>query len=311
MDIARYIGLFLLKNNFCYIHGLGNLELKRRPAAQEGQALNAPRYEVLLTPGGSIDDNLANFIAVNEQISISKASNALRDFSIQARAELQAGGEVVLPAIGKFIETNGRIQFITDPHLQYTPPSVPVVPVAKRAEEEQGKSPAPAKEPSAHSRTTVNWGKIIIWVLILGIVTAGAIFGVRFIAEQQQQAAAVPADTIPEPVPEVIMEIPGAPAEDSTLLPADTTAPEAAATVPAAEDDLLQYKVIINEYDNLPRAEKREKQLLSFGNNVTLATRDSATYYILMPMSSPVSDTARILDSLRRQFNPKGVSVYR
>ena len=42
MDIAKYIGLYLLKNNFCYLHGLGNLEIKRRPAVYEGDSLHAP-----------------------------------------------------------------------------------------------------------------------------------------------------------------------------------------------------------------------------------------------------------------------------
>src|SRR6185437_14180538 len=102
MDVAKYIGLFLLKNHFCYIHGLGNLELHKKSASYDGTALQAPSYEVVVTPAGSIDDNLANFIATNEQTSISKASNALRDFSIQARADLQAGKEVLIPHIGKF-----------------------------------------------------------------------------------------------------------------------------------------------------------------------------------------------------------------
>ena len=78
MDVAKYIGLFLLKNNFVYIHGLGNLELRKRPASFNGEALQGSTYEVVMTPMGSIDDNLANFIATNEQISISKASNAHR-----------------------------------------------------------------------------------------------------------------------------------------------------------------------------------------------------------------------------------------
>src|SRR5438094_932824 len=98
MDIARYIGLFLLKNKFAYVHGLGNLELTRMAASHDGQMLNAPQYDVRLTKGGSIDDTLANYIATHEATSISKAANALRDFSIAARADLAAGKEVVIPS---------------------------------------------------------------------------------------------------------------------------------------------------------------------------------------------------------------------
>src|SRR5437868_742607 len=124
MDIAKYIGLFLMKNNFCYLHGLGNLELKKKPASYEGDALHAPECDVILTSGGSIDDSLANYIATREQTSISKASNALREFSIATRAELAAGKEVEIPAVGKFTEQNGVVQFIANPHLKHIPPPV-------------------------------------------------------------------------------------------------------------------------------------------------------------------------------------------
>src|SRR4051794_6193053 len=100
MDIARYIGLFLLKNQFCYVHGLGNMELKKVPATNDGKSLQAASYEIVVTPGGSIDDNLANFIATNEQISISKAANTLREYSIQARKDMSEGKEVPIPGLG-------------------------------------------------------------------------------------------------------------------------------------------------------------------------------------------------------------------
>jgi hypothetical protein len=323
MDIARYIGLFLLKNNFCYVHGLGNLELRKKPASLEGQSLQSPQYEVRLTLGGSIDDNLANFIAVNEQISISKASNALRDFSIRARTELQEGREVVLPAIGKFVEENGRIQFITDPHLSYVPAAVPVVPMAKRIEEEKEQETTfTSAESGSRSHTTVNWGKIIIWVLILAIVAAAVVYGIRFIEEQQRSVAET--EAVQPPLPEIMIEEPIAPAsEDSTLVSEDTTMTPAPAESPASEDlapeaaaqvagPQISYQVVLNEYDNLPRAQKREAQLTSFGNTVTLITRDSASFYIVMPMKGVAADTARVVDSLKRLFNPNGnVRVYR
>lgn len=135
MDVAKYIGLFLLKNNFVYIHGLGNLELRKRPGSYDGDNLQAPSYEVVMTPMGSIDDNLANFIATNEQISISKASNSLREFSQQSRADLQAGKPVIIPSIGSFVEDRGKITFIIDPTFQYAPPSLPSMRVARRQDD--------------------------------------------------------------------------------------------------------------------------------------------------------------------------------
>src|ERR1044072_3745785 len=112
MDIAKYIGLFLLKNNFVYLHGLGNLELKKKPAAYDGEALRAPEYDVVRPPGGSIDDTLANYIATHEQTSISKAANALRDFTTATRAELAAGKAVEVRGGGKVVDNKGAVRSI-------------------------------------------------------------------------------------------------------------------------------------------------------------------------------------------------------
>ena len=119
MDVAKYIGLFLLKNEQCYIHGLGTLQFSRKHATYDGQNLQPPSHEIIMVAGGNVDESLANYIATNEQISITKASNALRDFSAETKINLDAGNMVSLAHLGKFTSTDGRIGFITDPHLQY------------------------------------------------------------------------------------------------------------------------------------------------------------------------------------------------
>ena len=96
MEIDKYIGQFILKNNFCYIHGLGNLELQKRTTMHDGKALVPPTYEVVVTAGGSIDDSFANFIATNEMISISKAANALREYSMHSTGRVGREGALQL-----------------------------------------------------------------------------------------------------------------------------------------------------------------------------------------------------------------------
>lgn len=318
MDIAKYIGLFLLKNKFCYIHGLGNLELKKRSASYDDQSLQPPSYEVTLTPGGSIDDNLANFIATNEQISISKASNSLREFSTAAKEELQAGREVNIPAIGKFVEQNGKLHFVTDPNLQYHPPSIPTLRSAPRrtetipsaAHEAPVSKPQPAYQPpvtttSSYTEPTqgarLNWGRIILAIILLGIVIAAVIFGLRYWRLQQEDNAdtqnEITVDTMAQAIP----------------APVDTVKPE-----PVNEHEMvmqgdgsLAFKAILNTYDDGAKAERRIQQLQSYGNNVELITEDSTMFLVVMPVVAAPADTARILDSLTRNFNPSdGVTIY-
>jgi nucleoid DNA-binding protein len=309
MDVAKYIGLFLLKNHFCYIHGLGNLELKKKPATYDGQALQPQQYEVLLTPTGSIDDNLANFIATNEQISISKAANALRDFSIAARTELAAGKDVVIPSIGKFIEVNGRIQFITEPNLQYTPPAIPVLRTSKRAEEEPSFKRADQPEESySTSGGNVNWGRIILWVVILAAVIGAVVFAYRFLSNRSQETETPTQDTSVQAPQGPVMAQPDT-ANNEPAAPEQATQ---AASIAAGADGNAQYRVVIGTYNSLATAQRRLSTLTGNGNKVELVTRDSATYFIVVPVNGPLADTGRIVDSLGRFFGRRAdARVYR
>lgn len=313
MDIAKYIGLFLFKNNFCYIHGLGNLELRKKPAAYDGAELQAPKYEVVLTPTGSIDDNLANFIAVNEQISISKAANALREFSIESKAQLQQGKEVVIPAIGKFVYANDRIGFVTDPNIQYTPPALPALKFVKRAEEEPVFKNRVAEPSEEHTSTTsVNWGKIILWVVILGVLATAIVFGISYMNKYNSGTDNAPVkDTVQtqQPAPmqnaPVIDTMPKA--HDSTSAAA-TTAP----TTAPVTNGPVDYKLILKTYNNKAGADKRVKQLTGFGHkNLEVIAKDSTHYMVVISVNGPMSDTTHMMDSLRRNFNPKDpVTLY-
>lgn len=302
MDIAKYIGLYLLKNNYSYIPGLGNLEMKKRPATHDGTALNAPAYEVVVTPGGSIDDSLANFIATNEQISISKAANGLREFSTQARLDLQAGKEVVIPALGKFIETGGKIQFITDPHIQYTPRAIPTVKHVAHTQERQADQRSLYTNPNI-TKKDVNWLKIALFVLVPVVLIVAVVLGMNYMNSQPEEETVVDTPVVEQTV------VQAPPQVDTTVV--DTMATAAPASNVVAANGMLNFKVILNEYKNNAAADKRAAKLKSYGySTVEVAMKDSSTYYVLLPMSAAPADTTRVLDSLKRTLNPKGVSIY-
>jgi hypothetical protein len=86
-------------------------------------------------------------------------------------------------------------------------------------------------------------------------------------------------------------------------------------TVPTAQPvvnkgPMLNFKVILNTYDERARAEKRISRLRSYGHRVELVAEDSSTYYIVLPLSVARADSSRAMDSLRRTYNPDGVTVY-
>ena len=314
MEIANYIGLFLLKNHFCYVHGLGNMELKKRSASFDGKALQAPSYEVIVTQGGSIDDNLANFIATNEQISISKAANGLRDYSIQARKDLAAGKEVPIPNIGKFTEENGKVTFVTDANFQYTPAGIPTIRNSKQLEEKNAKIEQKPAYPPPHKADSVNWSMVIL-VAVLLIVVGGGAYGIYYYtshSKKNKPTVVTSTDTV--------IKAQTVPVQDTSTLHRDSTMPAtiptatATQTVTAAPQQpapgdigrVTAYKMIIGNYPTMERAEHRVRNLRINGNHVDVMQKD-ANFFVVTTINCSAADTLHVEDSLQSLFGSKGV----
>jgi len=65
----------------------------------------------------------------------------------------------------------------------------------------------------------------------------------------------------------------------------------------------------VNEYHTLFSAERRLKQLKTNNRNAIIYTNDSITYKVAEPFALPLSDTTRILDSLRRYYTKAFVEI--
>jgi nucleoid DNA-binding protein/flagellar basal body-associated protein FliL len=312
MDIAKYVGLFLLKNEYCFMPGIGSLQVEKRPSVydKESQKMLPPVYEVKYRQmGGSIDDSFANFIANNERISIAHAANHLKDFCAHAKADMREGREVIIPGIGKFTSgANDAIQFTTDPHLHIEGKAIPFFknsPAVTQKKEEAISNiieRTNIREPKAdeeieYQAPSVNWGKIIVLIAIVAILIGGAIFLYWYLNRDNASQKAVP-DTTAQTTPE------------ETMPPAQTAAPDsgtAIATPVVVADGTTTYRVALQQYLTRDKAESRVARLKSYGNNtVELYAKDSSNYYVVMSITSPLADTTRIVDSLRRQFNPTG-----
>ena len=268
MDIAKYIGLFLIKNEQCYVNGLGTLQIVRKPASYDGQYLHASTTEINIVPGGNVDESLANYIATNEQISITKAVSAVKEYSATTKNQLLAGQTIALPFLGKLMAEDGRIGFITDPHLQFQAPKIAAKKGIATQEKERPpiphqpfipstpvgtKTPPPAtgapSMPSAppvppqqqpERKERINWARLIFVILFLIILAAGAYYAyMRFFAPQRPVAVERPTLTIPEEIEDFPETEEMAPAIDSTvadsLAAIDTTAKQQAQ--PAAKPE--------------------------------------------------------------------------
>jgi nucleoid DNA-binding protein len=316
MDIAKYVGLFLIKNEYCFLPGIGSLQVIKKKAAynKESEQLNGPTYDVVFDQRyGSIDDSFANFIANNERISIAHAANHLKDFCAESKLELKEGKEIIIPAIGKFTGgANATIQFVAEPNLNIQGRSIPYFknststevkreePITQIIENTSFREPK-GDEEIVLKAPQVNWGKIIMLAAIVLIVVAGGIFLFWYMNNSKGDKAATPAVTEEQTVQ---------PAADTTAaeVPAqETTVPATTPATTANADGTITYNVALHQYPTRERAEGRVAKLKSYGNStVSMIARDSATYYVAISVSSNPSDTTKVVDSLKKLFNPGG-----
>lgn len=321
MDIAKYVGLFLLKNEYCYLPGIGSLQIIKRTATFNKETLNteAPGYEVVFVKGsGSIDDTFANFIANNERISIAQAANHLKDFCAYSKAELVEGRDILIHGVGKFIGKNNgtEIFFETDPGLRIQGKQIPYFKISNAVVEKKNEEKIATiieqtnfKQPKADEEIVikpaqVNWGKIAI---LSAIIIAVLGFVAYLIASRDTSA----------PAPEAVEQVQEAPMEEveSTPAPIDSVVTDsttvAPTTTPTVSNTTGALQVVINSYNNQERADTRAKKLSSYGHDAAVVTvpNDSLGYKVIVNIANPNPDKQVTIDSLKRLLNPNG-NVY-
>lgn len=304
MDVAKYIGLFLLKNEQCYVNGLGTLQLLRKAATYDGHALQPASYEITLAQGGNVDESLANYIANNEQVSITKAANALKDFSTETRNQLQAGIDVTLPHLGKFTMQDNRIGFVTAPQLQFknTPIAVqkgislqhnerppvphqkfvlPTAPITNPIDNaELINSPIPPMpqvrqymQQQPEQGEKLNWARIIFVLLLLVVMAGGTYYGYqRYMAPKkktQEQAPLTAPETVEEEIPVDSAITDSTELNDSGMMDIETEAVPIGTNIPQAP--ATQQKPADNKVATTPQKQRNVRIQL-----FTTDTRESA-----------------------------------
>ena len=279
-DISHYVSQFLLRNKYCYLHGIGSLKL----VTVFDKDANTTNYQVQLLPGGSIDDLFANFVATSEQVSISKAANAIREYNTEIRSQLDENQNVIIPSIGYLTKLDKHIIFVTDNNFSYQPSENASLKYANNRSIAETKQIV-EETTFVPQKAIVNWSKIILFIALLIVV--GIAF--YFIATQSKNISATQDEPIANTTTEIV-----APALDTAVVQPDTLITN------------TEYKFLIKTYSTLGAAVKRYQQLLSYGNKVGLQTSDSISYQLYISMPASALDTTQAKDSLRVIFNPKG-----
>lgn len=143
-------------------------------------------------------------------------------------------------------------------------------------------------------------------IIIFGIIVALVLVGwAVYLAIPKKEKAPEPEENFVEqttPVDTTAQKSDTAaqiPVSDSTAA-ADTTKSVGAPEQPVTNSG--SFQLLIDQYKSKLLADKRLASLKLRGFNVQLVVKDSSTYQVILPVNRPLSDTAYVMDSLRRFY---------
>ena len=228
------------------------------------------------------DDALINYIIQQTRKIKPLASADLDSYIILGRQFLNIGKPFFIEGIGT-LNKNQQGQFEFSPGNFITQKNEAALSELKEKSDE---AISFAAEDKPRSRKKILY-------LISGIVLLGAAgFGAWYLLNKK-----TPSSSSNTPV----TEKPSLPLNDTPALKSkDTTSLNV--HTGTAGSSTYTFRIVFDVTTNRVAAEKRMGALISRGHNVIMYTADSITYKLAEPFTLPVSDTARVKDSLNKWY---------
>ena len=311
MDINKYIGKFLLKNKYCSLPGLGVFDLKKEGAQANAssETISAPVYKITFTPVGSIDDTFASFIATAENVSISNASNNIKEYCKNVKEELSKSGKYDIEFLGRFSLSNNKLIFHQSDDLDMGVEPAPLAPLVEKLKAPETPANKPDYSyPPARTQRDIPILKIAVPIVLVVLLAVGAYFGYDY---YQKNKDVTPVEaTIPEPATVQVDTLATTIVPDS-LHRADSTNAATDTAMQSASNSAAQttpqaasfYKVAILSFENEAGANGKATKLKKYGNDASVVS-NNGRFFVVINASS--NDTTKLVDSLRRFFNPRG-----
>jgi hypothetical protein len=320
-NIAKYIGLFLSKNSYCSLPGLGTLSLLKTPAKRVGsETVLPPEYKISFNQVGSIDDKFPNFIAMNENISTNNASNLINLFSKTVKEEVANGRPYIIDGLGRFTGTSAKIDFVQISDLDFSDfvqslPTLPPMPVDNtRSASTDNVVDFKNSYNATPKESSFSIGKVVLPIILLAIIAVGSYFGYNYLnnknSTNKPEVDTLAMDTTTVKPDTSLVKIDsnkvdsttqisnGADTTKNKLVTTDTTKP----TAPIMNGPAMQ--IILNTYSSQALADARSKKLAANGNSVSVVKGDSTSYHVVLNLAATNRPADVVVDSIRRFFNP-------
>jgi hypothetical protein len=293
MKVEQLIVQYLYNNKKVSIQDIGIFTLSPDviiPAESEKETSlpeNAIHFEYNNKAGK--DEGLIDFIVEHSRKIKPLATSDLESYTILSRQFLNIGKPMEIEGLGTLIKNQQGIYVFEQGQTINPKLENHTVRIKEKVQDEISFS-TPPKEP-----TNVKGIVLVVLTLVL-LSVAGAIyyFAVYNKNEEVQvdQSAIVP---FSEDTATAVIDTAAIAKTDSLNKAVDT---------PVVNDGYT-FKIVLKDYPGKAAADQAFEKLTKYGHTLIVSQKDSQTYKLSMPFTSPLSDTLRAKDSLRKFFGGK------
>ncbi len=238
------------------------------------------------------DEALISYIVQHTSKILPLASADLDSYVMLAKQFLNIGKPLLIEGVGTIQKNQaGDFQF-TPGH--FVTPRIDDIPKQLREKRDESVS----FESEGPVNNTRRNGTIFFVLLLIAAIA----FGIYYFTTntQSEEAEVLPlTDTTTTPIQtdtSFVDTTARQPVVDTTL---NTT------TAPAIKTDNSNFKIVLKTYPSAESAQKAFKKLTTYGHKLVVVQVDSFNYQLAIPFFTPVSDTTRARDSLKRFFGGK------
>lgn len=315
MKLAPLLAEFLYTNRRLDLPGIGSFLLDQsvQPDLEQIKAgketiTDGIRFEA--NPGIRESPELVNFIAASTGKIKALAAADLDSNLEAARQFLNIGKPFLFEGIGSLSKLqSGQYDFT---------PGAPVIEKAnpraykETGEQEEGSTPNEGFKSIFYApKVKTNYRKIV-FVFLLFAGAGLAIWGGYKVYKKTTAGTKETASTENKGKEEQTAEVKEVP--DNSTVPATITQPPVdtittQVVTPPAPVPGGNFKFVVETADKL-RGLTRFNKLKGFGLNIQMETRDSVSFKLFFLLPAAASDTARLLDSLKRLYTPAGSRAY-
>ncbi len=295
MKIEQVLVHYLLKNKKLTLQGIGIFDLNASlpDSADPDKPIILPENSVTFhyDPKVTEDEGLVDFIVEHTNKIKPLAASDLDSFLSLGRQFLNIGKPFTLPNIGTLEKLNSGI-------LAFKPGQLiaqKIEPNKVRNEENDGTEQEESLFNDYQKDRKSNNGARVILVLIILIVLGFITWAVWHYGFNQKNEP----DTLTSTEPVV-------PVKDSAYKADSAIIAKAAIDSSKNAADTVTFMIVISRYKNLPAAEWKAKTIKKSLPDVQVYTADSVVYKVAEPFKLPLSDTLKVLDSMKVIY-PKAV----